>query len=128
YHLAVGLAARVTGAAPTTALAIAGLVNMVLLAMALRRFLQRLPYGEAAAPFALLFIIFLWGKDVWMWSGFLHIGMLGYNAPYPSTLAAAAMFLCLSFLVDALDSARPRSFVGIALLVALCVLTHAPTA
>jgi len=128
YHLAVGLAARVTGAAPTTALAIAGLVNMVLLVLALRRFLQRLPYGEAAAPYALLFIIFLWGKDVWMWSGFFHIGMLGYNASYPSTFAAAAMFLCLSVLMDALDSGRTGLFAAISLLVALCMLTHPPTA
>ena len=128
YHLAVGLAARVTGAAPTTMLAIAGLVNMVLLVLAIRRFLLRLPHGDAAAPYALLFIIFLWGKDVWMWSGFFHIGMLGYNAPYPSTFAAAAMFLCLSVLMDALDSGRTGLFAAISLLVAVCMLTHPPTA
>ena len=128
YLVAVGLVARVTGASATSALAVAGLVNMVLLVLAIRRFLLRLPRGEAAAPYALLFIIFFWGKDVWMWSGFLHIGMLGYNAPYPSTLAAAAMFLCLSVLVDALDGTRSRPFVGMALLVTLCVLIHPPTA
>jgi hypothetical protein len=128
YLLVVGLAGRVTGAAPTTALAIAGLVNMVLLVLALRRFLARLPHGDAAAPYALLFIIFLWGKDVWMWSGFLHIGMLGYNAPYPSTFAAAAMFLCLSILMDALESGRTGLFAAISLLVAVCMLTHPPTA
>jgi alpha-1,6-mannosyltransferase len=128
YLLAVGLAARATGASATSALAVAGLVNLVLLVLALRRFLVRLPGGEAGAPYALLFIVFLWGEDVWMWSGFLHIGMLGYNAPYPSTFAAAAMFLGFSLLLDALDRRRSLGFVGIAFLVALCVITHPPTA
>ncbi len=128
YLLAVGLGANATGASPTSALAVAGLVNMVLLVLALRRFLVHLPRGEAAAPYALLFIVFLWGKDAWMWSGFLHIGMLGYTAPYPSTFAAAAMFLCLSLLLDALDRGRALRFVGVVLLVALCVIAHPPTA
>jgi hypothetical protein len=128
YALAIGLAARATGASATSALAAAGLVNIVLLVLALRRFLVRLPRGEAAAPYALLFIVFLWGKDAWIWSGFLHIGMLGYTAPYPSTFAAAAMFLCFSLLFDALDRAQPLAFGGIAVLVALCVITHPPTA
>ena len=128
YHLVVGLAARLTGATVTSALAAAGLVNLVLLVLALRRFLVRLPWGEAAAPYALLFIIFLWGRDVWMWSGFLHVGMLGYDASYPSTFATAAMFLGLSLLLDALDRDRPLAFVGVSLMVGLCLITHPPTA
>jgi hypothetical protein len=129
YLLAVALAARATGISAISALASAGLVNIVLLILALRRFLVRLlPQGEAAAPYALLFIFFLWGKDAWMWSGFLHIGMLGYDASYPSTFAAAAMFLSLSLLLDALDRGRSLAFIGIALLLALCILTHPPTA
>ncbi len=128
YLLVVGLAARATGASATSALAAAGLVNIVLLVLALRRFLLRLPGGEAAAPYALLFMIFLWGKDAWMWSGFLHIGMLGYTASYPSTVATAAMFLCLALLLDGLDRGRPLAFVGVGLLAAFCVITHPPTA
>ena len=129
YHLAVALGARATGASPIAALAAAGLVNVVLLILAFRRFLVRLlPAGEQAAPYALLFVFFLWGKDAWMWSGFLHIGFLGYAAPYPSTLAAAAMFLAFSLLLDALDRARPRAFIGVGALVWLCTLTHPPTA
>jgi len=129
YLLAVALAARATGISAISALATAGLVNIVLLVLALRRFLVRLlPQGEAAAPYALLFIFFLWGKDVWMWSGFLHIGMLGYDASYPSTFAAAAMFLSLSLLLDALDRGHSLAYIGVAFLLALCVLTHPPTA
>ncbi len=128
YHLVVALAARLAGATATSALAAAGLVNLVLLVLAFRRFLVRLPWGEAAAPYALLFIIFLWGRDAWMWSGFLHIGMLGYDASYPSTFAAAAMFLALSLLLDALDQDRPLALVGVGVLVGLCVITHPPTA
>ena len=128
YLLAVGLAARATGASPTSALAAAGLVNLLLLVLALRRFLVRLPGGEAAAPYALLFMLFLWGRDAWMWSGFFHIGMLGFNASYPSTFAAAAMFLCLSLLLDVLDRGRRLALIEVALLVAFVVITHPPTA
>jgi len=129
YLLAVGLAARATGASAISALAAAGLVNIILVVLALRRFLVRLlPQGEAAAPYALLFMLFLWGRDAWMWSGFLHIGFLGFAAAYPSTLAAAALFLCLSLVLDLLDRRRSLTVVGIGLLVALCVVLHPPTA
>jgi hypothetical protein len=129
YLLAVALVARATGISAISALATAGLVNLVLLVLALRRFLVRLlPQGEAAAPYALLFMLLLWGKDPWMWSGVLHIGMLGYNVSYPSTFAAAGMFLSLSLLLDALNRGRSLAFIGIALLLALCIITHPPTA
>ena len=82
YHLAVALAARVTGLPAMAALSAAGLVNLVLLVLAFRLFLVRLlPRGEATAPYALLFAFFLWGREPWMWSGFLHLGMLGYSIP-----------------------------------------------
>jgi hypothetical protein len=129
YLLAVALAARVTHAPAITALALAGLLNLVLLVLVFRRLLVRiLPNGEAAAPYALLLVIFLWGKDPWMWSGFLHIAMLGYDVAYPSTVGAAAMLLGLSLLLDALQRGGTRPYVWIALLVALCIVTHPPTA
>jgi hypothetical protein len=129
YLLAVGLVARVTHISAIAALGFAGLVNLVLLVLAFRRLLVRLlPNGEAAAPYALLLVIFFWGKDAWMWSGFLHVGMLGYDVAYPSTFATAAMFLALSFLLDALNEDRRRPYLGIALLVAFCFITHPPTA
>jgi hypothetical protein len=129
YLLAVALAARATGVSAISALATAGLVNLILLVLAFRRFLVRLlPQGEAATPYALLFMFFLWGKDPWMWSGLLHIAMLGYDVSYPSTFAVAAMFLSLSLLLDALDRGRSLAFIGVAFLLALCVITHPPTA
>ena len=129
YHLAVALAARATGLPAMAALSAAGLVNLILVVLAFRLFLMRLlPRGEATAPYALLFVFFLWGREPWMWSGFLHIGMLGYSVPYPSTFAIAAMFLCLALLLDALDRGHRRDFLGIALLVPLCITIHPPTA
>jgi hypothetical protein len=129
YLLAVALAARVTGAAPMSALAVAGLVNLVLLILALRGFLVRLlPEGEVATPYALVFAFLLWGKDPWMWSGFLHVAMLGYNAPYPSTIAAAAMFASFTLLLEALSHGRVLGYIGIAPLLAFSLTTHPPTA
>ena len=129
YLLLVALAARVTGTPAITALALAGLINLGLLVYAFRRFLVRLlPNGEAATPYALLVVIFLWGKAAWMWSGFLHVGMLGYDVAYPSTSATAGMFLALSLLLDVLEHDRRRAYLGIALLVSFCIITHPPTA
>jgi len=128
YLLALGLVARALGAPAIAVLAAAGLVNLVLLILALRRFLVRLLGSEAPIPYAVLFIVFLWGKDPWMWSGFFHIGMLGYTVAYPSTVAAAAMFLCLALVLDSLDQPGALAFLGIALLVGFCVITHPPTA
>jgi len=129
YHLAVALAARITGLPAMAALSAAGLVNLVLLVLAFRLFLVRLlPRGEATAPYALLLVLFLWGREPWMWSGFLHIGMLGYSVPYPSTFAIAASFLCLALLLDALDRGRRRDFLGIVVLLPLCITIHPPTA
>ena len=129
YLLAAALVARATGVPPVWTLAVAGLVNVVLLLLTFRRFLARLlPAGEAAAPYALLFVLFLWGRDAWPWSGFLHVGFLGYAASYPSTFAAAVMFLAFSLLLDALARPRPLPFVGIGLSLALCLITHPPTA
>ena len=129
YLLVLGLVARATRASPIWVLAAAGLVNVVLLVLAFRRFLVRLlPAGEAAAPYALLFILFLWGRNAWPWSGFLHVGFLGYAASYPATFTAAAMFLAFSLLLDALADRGRLAFVAIGLLVALCLITHPPTA
>jgi hypothetical protein len=129
YLLAVGLAARLTHASAIPVLAIAGLLNLVLLVLVFRRLLVRLlPNGEAAAPYALLLVIFFWGKDPWMWSGFLHVGMLGYDVAYPSTAAAVAMLLGLSLLLDAVQRGGGWPYPAIGLLVAVCLVTHPPTA
>jgi hypothetical protein len=129
YLLAVGLAARLTHGSAIMALAITGLVNVVLLVLVFRRLLVRLlPNGDAAAPYALLLVIFFWGKDPWMWSGFLHVGMLGYDVAYPSTVGAMALLVGFSLLLDALHRGEGRLYLGIALLVAVCVVTHPPTA
>jgi hypothetical protein len=129
YLLAVAVAARVTGTPAIAALALAGLLNLLLLVLAVRRFMVRLlPDGAGAAPYALLLIIFFWGKDAWMWSGFLHVGMLGYDVAYPSTFAIAAMFLGLALLLDGLDRKDRRAYILLALAVAVCLTTHPPTA
>jgi hypothetical protein len=129
YLLAVGLAARLTHASAVTVLAITGLLNLVLLVLVFRRLLLRLlPNGEAAAPYALLLVIFFWGRDPWMWSGFLHVGMLGYDVAYPSTAGALAMLLGFSLLLDAVRGGRGWQYAALGLLVAVCLVTHPPTA
>jgi hypothetical protein len=129
YHLALALVSRGFGPAPLTVLTAAGIGNVALVAFALRRLMVRLsPVGAQAAPYALLFVFFFWGRKPWLWSGFLHVEALVYVAPYASTFAAGVLLLALSVAMDALERPSPRLFSALALLVALCLLAHPTTA
>lgn len=89
WALVLGLAARTTGAAPVDVLVAQGVVNLVLLGAALYAFVAVWTGRAAAAFYALLFVLFLWGSDPWLFSGFFHLRSLAYVLPYPSTFAAA---------------------------------------
>jgi hypothetical protein len=90
YALALGFVARISGAAPVDVLVAQGMVNLALLAAALFAFVVTWVRRPSAAFYALLFVVFLWGREPWSFSGFLHLRSLAYVLPYPSTFAAAA--------------------------------------
>jgi len=92
YTLAVGLVARLTGLSPVRALAVSGIVNTVLLLAACYWFAAQC----RCPPFhAMLSTVLLWGFSPWLFSGFLHLRVLGRVAPYPSTTAFALVLLAL---------------------------------
>lgn len=89
WTLAVALAARWTGSDPISALAAAGVVNALTLALALCWWVSELSDQRQAPFWTLLFTLFLWGPQTpWKYSGFLHIGNLD-SLPYPSAFALA---------------------------------------
>ena len=129
YHLALALASRWLGLTHLIVLAAAGIGNVALVAFALRRLMARLsPLGAQAAPFALLFVFFLWGRKPWLWSGFLHLNALVYVAPYAATFAAGVLLLALSIALDAIARPSLARFGALGLLVTLAILTHPTTA
>src|ERR1051326_4435561 len=86
YALCIALASRWLRVAPTAMLAIAGLVNLGLFLVGFRRFVVTLTGSTAAAAYALLFTLVLWGPGL-AWSGFLKLNSIGLVLSYASTFA-----------------------------------------
>jgi hypothetical protein len=129
YALLVALATRLTGASAVTGLATAGIVNLVMLLVALRLFVRRFAptAADAVAFYLLLFMLLLWGLEPWDYSGFYHIHVIFHSLPYPSSFA-----FWLSLLLLALNEKRIADGAPILLLVivptsAVVLLTHPPT-
>jgi hypothetical protein len=127
YALGLALLVRLTGASPVTVLGLAGLVNVALFGLALRGLVAHL-LGERAAFWSLLFALVLWGRDVWPWSGFVHLGVLGWAAPYPSCFAGGLSLVAIRLQLRALDAPRPFHYPLLGLLAAVVLITHPPTA
>jgi hypothetical protein len=127
YSLALGLIARVSGAEPTRVLAAAGPANLALLLVGLIALVRACCRdGDRAAFYAILSVLVLWGRDPWQWSSFVHLGAIGTTMPYPSTFALGLMLLGLA--AHAGPSPSPPRWVALAVLGALIVITHPPTA
>jgi hypothetical protein len=130
YALALAGASRVLGLDPVTALAAAGIANLVLLLISLRWFVGAVFEGdrEVISFYFLLFLLVLWGREPWFWSGFLHFGALGRVLPYPSSFAAALMFAALAAYARHLQTGRARWALPLFPLLWVCFLTHPTTA
>jgi hypothetical protein len=124
YALTLGAFSRVTGLSAVTVLGLAGIGNLALLLAALPRFV-RLFARQALAPFfALVFMLFLWGRHPLVYSGFLHFDVLGLVLPYPSTFATALTLWTLPEWTRYLDGGGLRRLVAVAVAGTLIVLTH----
>ncbi len=96
YTWALGIASRLTGLGSFEVLVVQGLVNLALLLGALYAFVATWLHRRSAAFYALLFVLFLWGRDPWMFSSFFHLRSLAFVLPYPSTFAAALALASLA--------------------------------
>jgi hypothetical protein len=130
YAWLLGLAARATGAGPLAVLPVAGVVNLGLLLVGLRRFVALwAPSGreEAATFYTVVFLLLLWGSG-WGFSGFFHLGVFGVVLPYPSTFAAGLSLLALRLHADTLrrppGAAAHLPRVALMVVVSAVLLTH----
>lgn len=130
YALALAGVSRALGSDPVTVLAGAGIANLILLLLGLRWFVGVVFQGDrdAISFYFLLFLLVLWGREPWLWSGFLHLGALGHVLPYPSTLAAALMFGGLAAYARHLQTGRARWVAPLFPLLWICFLAHPTTA
>ncbi|MBI4514936.1 MAG: hypothetical protein HY699_03855 [Deltaproteobacteria bacterium] len=127
YTLAVALLAKAVHLDAVVALSIMGLVNLALLFLGLRLFVYTATHEGATAFYALLLTLFCWGSDAWCYSGFFHIGALGYVLPYPSTFAAALALIALGANRRRIETRLHIWFVPIFLLAATVLISHPTT-
>ncbi|WP_018549740.1 hypothetical protein [Streptomyces sp. LaPpAH-108] len=125
WMLLLGLLARVTGLSVFVVLRIGALVGLTLLLTGVWRYVRTLSAHRAAPALALLCVVFLWGPDVFNWSGFLGLNSLALTVSYPSVLALGLSFHFWAWLTRALrtDTSWP-AWVGLGLLWALILLCH----
>ncbi|MFH1201750.1 MAG: hypothetical protein V1674_02540 [Candidatus Omnitrophota bacterium] len=131
YALGVAWISRLTNLTPIATLSIVGIINLILFLIWFRLFIFLLFDGknsENISFYSLLFMLILWGRNPWTWSGFLHLWTLGYVLPYPSTFAAALMFLSFSIYIQILKGKSQLSFFALFIAIVLVLLTHPPTA
>jgi alpha-1,6-mannosyltransferase len=104
YAWVLGVAARLSQLRPMEILILQGFVNLALLLAALYAFVATWLGRRAAAVYALLFLLLLWGRDPWVFSSVFHLRSLVFVFPYPSTLAAAVALGSLAAAPRALAS------------------------
>lgn len=131
YSLAVALIARTLNLSPVTALAVAGMVNLMAFLLVFPWFIRRL-FGDvdhrALAFYSLLLLLLLWGPGAWVWSGFMHVFGLGYVLPYPSMFAFVLTLATAASLLAWTKDRRQRWLLIVFPSVILVLLTHPPTA
>lgn len=90
WHLGVAFVAR-TGLGVEGGLAAVAVAQLVAVLAAIRVFARRFVAWAWAPPVLLVATLLMWGRQPWVWSGYLDLNGLGSVAVYPSTGATAAM-------------------------------------
>ena len=128
YALVVATLARFSGASAVTALAVASLVNLLMLFVALRVFARRFApaRAESVSFYLLLFMLLLWGSEPWEFSGFYHINVLHHVLAYPSACAFWMSLLTVALNGKRISERRPRLLLLIVPMSAFVLLVHPP--
>jgi hypothetical protein len=126
YSLALAFIARTLQIGAIQVLALAGMLNFLLLAYGLRSFVGLFSkiHPRITAFYALLFVLFLWGENPWSYSGFFHFWILGDVLPYPSTFCVALSLIALSLNAKDLDQASLSRKLSIFIIALVVLLSH----
>ena len=128
YALAVATLSRFSGTSAVTALTVASLVNLLMLFVALRAFVRRFTSAEAQAVsfYLLLFMLLLWGREPWEFSGFLHVNVLHHALAYPSACAFWISLFLVALNAKRIAERRQRLLLLIVPMSACVLLVHPP--
>ena len=128
YALVVAMIARIAGVSSVFGLSAASLFNLVMLFVALRVFVRRFaPEAPQAVGFyLLLFMLLLWGREPWEFSGFLHVNAINHTLAYPSACAFWVALFLLALNARRIEERRPRLLLLLVPMGALVLLVHPP--
>ncbi|WP_055495164.1 hypothetical protein [Streptomyces sp. TP-A0356] len=122
----LGVVARITGLSVWVVLRIAALISLTLLVTGVWRYVRTLSSHRLAPPLGLLCLLFLWGTQVFDWSGFLGLNSLALTVAYPSMFALGTAFHLWALLTRALkgEPAGWVTFLGLGAMWAVILLSH----
>ncbi|MEV5877752.1 hypothetical protein AB0L75_26710 [Streptomyces sp. NPDC052101] len=125
WMLVLGVVAKVTGLPVFMVLRIGALAGLTLLVTGVWRYVRTLTAHRAAPALALLSLLFLWGPQLFTWSGFLGLNSLALTVAYPSALALGLTFHFWAWLTRAArDEAAWARWLWLGALWALILLCH----
>ncbi|MGW5661941.1 hypothetical protein ACWEWG_17840 [Streptomyces sp. NPDC003758] len=125
WMLFLGVVARVTGLSVWVVLRIGALISLTLLVTGVWRYVRTLSPHRLAPPLALLSLVFLWGTQVFNWSGFIGLNSLALTVAYPSVFALGLAFHFWALLARTLKSEGGWvAFLGLGALWAVILLSH----
>ncbi|MFJ8188014.1 hypothetical protein [Streptomyces sp. NPDC096105] len=125
WTLVLGGVARASGLDVFVVLRLAAVAGLALLVTGVWRYVRTLSAHPAAPPLALLCLLFLWGSEPLLWSGFPGLHSLALTAAYPSTFTLGLAFHFWAWLTGALRGrAGWGMWLGLGVLWAAILLCH----
>ncbi len=122
YSVLIGFIGHFTHFSPFVLLTASGIINLILLLIALRFFIYSLfkTNQQKIAFYFLLLQLFAWGPMAWRYSSFYHIKTLHFVLPYPSTFAFILSLFSIGLFI------RRKQLSGILRysITALCILIN----
>lgn len=129
YTLFLGLITRVFKISAIQTLSCAAILNLCLLLFSLRLFiLNHFKKDQSKVSFyTVLLFLFFWGSNPWWYSGFLHMDVLFYVLPYPSTFTTALAFTSFACYSMYIKKKKTLLILLILILLTICFITHPVT-
>ncbi len=127
WTVLLGCVAKVTGLSVFVVLRLGAVVGLGLLVTGIWRYARTLSGHRFAPPLAVLCVLFLWGTQLFNWSGFLGLNSLALTVAYPSVFALGLAFHFWALLTRALKASPDAGwevYLGLGLLWAVILLSH----